>query len=187
MRSIRDIRRPYGITRMCSTFSTILLCKLGFYLSSFWIRFGHSDYDSIHSVVPTYAKNDKVHDMCCLKGNHPPILLAVTTSNGKLLGFNAETTEFMWRADEILPDYSSPMRALGVTTDGQEHLFVRDMNAKCIHLFSPDGKFIRTVVKKGECDILSIRRIRWSKKTGSLVIVHSSEKRKQYFISILKV
>ena len=121
----------------------------------------------------------------CLVDSDNGVILVVVTLSGAVVAFDIYTDELIWKIDESLPNHSCPLKALGVTTDGRNHLFVRDRNNQCVHLFSADGKFVKTVLRNGECELLSFRHLRCCSNSASLAIVHCERKNKQSYISLI--
>ena len=66
-----------------------------------------------------------------------------------------------------------------VTTDGRGNLYVYDSANKCILLFHTDGTYRDVLMREGEYDLGSIRKIRWCKKSSALVVAHRIDDKMQ--------
>ena len=177
-------------TRLCAVSSTNLLYKEGFTLLRpvKWLdcqEFPPKLLDKCVSLkeLPSgeNSKFDGMHDMCLMKNNNC-VLLVVVALNGSVVAFDVKTNEQKWEVSNVLPNHSSPLCAHRVATDGCNNLFVRDN--KNVHLFSADGKYARTVLRKREHELQKIKHICWCPKSASLAIVHGKRKKKEYYISI---
>ena len=59
-----------------------------------------------------------------------------------------------------------------VTTDWYGNIYVYDSANKCILLFYADGTYRDVLMREGEYDLGSVRKIRWCKKASALVVAH---------------
>ena len=101
-----------------------------------------------------------------------------------LNGFNWEKGhKWIWRVSGKLPGMQHEIRASGVTTDGQGHLFICDFNNKCVHALSiQGGKHLGVVVREGEEGLGTPYKVTWHRESASLVVIN--EKDGVYHLSI---
>ena len=183
-------------TRMYVTSSNILLYKDQFRLHRQrngvkWIDCQTSspslvngkNTTSLHQLSDKLSEHDKMWDMTLVRHKKRE-LLVIATFEGKMMAVDIHSDRCQWQASEYIPNERYPLRAMGVTADGNGHLFVRDWNNECIHLYSFDGKFVKKLLEEGRHDLETIRRIRWCENNSSLIVVHSEDGKQQYHISI---
>ena len=183
-------------TRMCVTLSNILLYKnlFGLHKQRNGVKWLDCQTSSpcpvngknttfLHQLSDKLSENDQMWDMTVVRHKKHD-LLVITTHAGKMMAVDIRSDRCQWQASEYIPNKRYPLRAMGVTADCNGHLFVRDWNNGCIHLYSVDGKFVKTLLEKGDHGIQTIRRIRWCDKNSSLIVVHSGNGRQQYHVSI---
>ena len=180
---------------MCVTLSKILLYKNLFSMLGYGVKWLYcqtsppgpvrngKNTTSFHQLSDKVSENEWIWDMTlvCHKKRE---LLVITTYEGKLMAVDIYSDRCEWHASEYIPNKRYPLRARGVTADFNGHLFVRDKNNGCIHLYSFDGKFVKTLLEEGMHDTEKIMRVRWCEKSSSLIVVHSKDGRQQYHISI---
>ena len=63
----------------------------------------------------------------------------------------------------------------GVTTDGNGHLFVCDVNNTCVQIFSTDGTYMGPLIKKGQQGLGCPEWICWCEASSSLVVSHTDK------------
>ena len=186
-------------TRICVTLSNILLYKNQFrlHMQSLFNRVKWLDCQttpprpvkngknttSLHQLSDKLSEHDKMWDMTLVRHKNRE-LLVIATYEGKMMAVDIHSDRCKWQASEYIPNKRYPLRAMGVTADCNGHLFVRDWNNGCIHLYSFDGKFVKTLLEEGMHGLGKIRRIRWCENSSSLIVVHSGNGRQQYHISI---
>ena len=74
------------------------------------------------------------------------------------------------------------INASSVTTDGRGNLYVYDSANKCILLFHTDGTYRDVLMREGEYDLGSIRKIRWCEKASALVVAHRIDDKMQVIV-----
>lgn len=105
---------------------------------------------------------------------------------GGIYAYNAKTSHLEWNAEGRLPGMNRVLKAQGLTTDDQGHLFVCDDNNECIQMFQvEDGRYMGAVIKEGEQGLGNPCRIRWYSRLSSFVIIHL--KNGKWWISVFKV
>ena len=106
--------------------------------------------------------------MCCVND-----VVVISRCDDGIFAYNARTGELKWREEGELEGMSEELMACGVATDGRGHLFVGDMNNKCIQMFSLDGRYmgaLATGTSLGEP-----WRVLWCENMSSLVILNDME------------
>ena len=160
-----------------------------------WLDCSVQYQSPVYSQDPTYvwrpfsSSNFRIWDMCFVDISGLQLFIIVTQSGNLYASDVTDTDQFphVWQAKRNLPKNSQPMFAKGVTTDGQGHLFVRDTTNDCIQMFGTDGKFIKTVVRKGQQGLNNIWRVLWYDKMSSLIVGHSEQESLYTFISVVKI
>lgn len=178
-------------TRLCSSARKTLIYKNQFKLgSSFaWLNCVAETPRPWPSTETTRLrmanfKEEKLWDWCIIQ-NDDEKFLAIVTFSGRLASFDLVSGKCQWEASEMIPDCEKTMRALGITTDGNGHMFVRDSRNRCIHLFSFNGKFVQTLLKTTDIGVGSIKRVRWDANTSSLVVAY--QEKEQHYVTIVKI
>ena len=108
-------------------------------------------------------------DMCCVQDEGKQFFAAAADILG-VSSYNTETGKREWnvRGRVDLSGMEKDMSACGVTTDGRGHLFVGDMNNKCIQMFSvSDGQYLGCLIR----DLGDPARIRWWEEKSSLFVM----------------
>ena len=163
--------------------------------SSLWYQSGNSDtnffgFDLLDSSSPpcltqfkvSYSKT--VYDICCAELKGIPLLVTVKGYIG-VTAYNANTEEEVWCIDGQIPFSEYNIFARSITADQHGRLFVLDDRNQCIHVFSVKGRYITTLLRKGEQGIAELRKIRWSEGLSGLIVVHRNDRNTQ--ISIVKI
>ena len=139
---------------------------------------------SLEQLFAKVSEDETMWDMTLVNHKNRRELLVFATFEGKMMAVDIRSGMFQWQASEYIPNKQYPLRAWSVTADDNGHLFVQDWNNDCIHLYSYDGKFVKTLLEEEAYDMEITRRIRWCEKSSSLIVVHSENERQQYYISI---
>ena len=137
----------------------------------------------------THVQEDFITDMCRVEGtNNLIITLTGWCREIKGTGFysyNVDTEEQKWKVKEKNPT-SMPDNICfaGVTTDGNGHLFVCDINNSCVQMFSTDGTYIGPLIKKGDQGLGCPEWIRWCEASSSLVVSHRDKEHPESNVKI---
>ena len=130
------------------------------------------------------SRHKIVYDMCCAELEGNPILLTVGGYIG-VTAYSTSTTDYLWSLRGEIPFSLKDLFAYCITTDENGRLFVLDARNKCIHIFSVYGKYVTTLLRKGEQGIGEPRKIRWSEGLSGLIVVHGKDKYTR--ISLIKI
>ena len=163
--------------------------------SSLWYQSGYSctDFFGLHELNSSSSpcltqfevSYDKtVYDICCAELKGSPLLVTVKGYIG-VTAYNTNTEEEVWSIRNQIPFSQDNIFARGITADQHGRLFVLDDKNKSIHVFSVNGKYVTTLLRKGEQGIGEMRKIRWSEGLSGLIVVHSNSGNTQ--ISIIKI
>ena len=136
------------------------------------------------SPVEMFSTRKRVYDMCCAELEGNPLLVTVSGYRG-VTAYNTRTKEVVWSTERDIPLIQKDMFARGITTDEHGRLFVLDARNKCIHVFSVHGKYVTTMLRKGEQGIAEPRQVRWSEGLSGLIVVHGKDKNTR--ISFIKI
>ena len=125
-------------------------------------------------------------EICCGADEEAIIIYANNSYQKKVDAYNITTMNHLWGLTEFKPDgMKFEMKPSGITTDGQGHLFICDMDNKCIHIFYTDGTYMCPVDCNGKVELGIPERIDWSKSESALVVTHRVDSK--CFISVLKI
>lgn len=118
-----------------------------------------------------------VSDMCVAQVGSKYLLVATDGSRygGGVSAYKIKTDELEWSVRGKLEGMKKIMEACEVTTDGHGHLFLWDSNNKSIQMFSTEGRYLGTVMRKGEQGMGKPFDIQWCKANSSLVVGHKKE------------
>ena len=129
--------------------------------------------------------------LMCLVTFEDKELLVITCGQPRLTKggvqvYNLKTKQLEWRVEGRLTGMKKFLKAEGLTTNDQGHLFVCDDNNKCVQMLNvADGRYLGTLIKNGEQGLGEPARIRWCSKISSFVIIHL--KNDKWWISVYKV
>ena len=143
--------------------------------------------DCSSSPCPIPVKIDchsTVHDMCCAEVEDTPLLVVACGYRG-VEAYNITTEELVWDIMRSIPLNEKPIYARGITGDNCGRLFVIDDQNKCIHVFSVIGKYVTTLLRKGERGIGELGKIRWSESLSGLIVVHGKGRHTK--INLIKI
>ena len=100
-----------------------------------------------------------VHDLCSAELEGISLLVTVNGYRG-VKAYNASTGAHVWSMEGEIPFSKNDLFARSITADEHGRLFVLDDRNKCIHVFSVKGKYVTTLLRKGEQGIAELREIR---------------------------
>ena len=128
----------------------------------------------------TEVQEDFITDMCRVEGtNNLIITLTGFSREFKGTGFysyDVDTEEQKWSVKEKnSANQINDICFAGVTTDGNGHLFVCDINNACVQIFSTDGTYMGPLIKKGQQGLGCPEWICWCEASSSLVVSHTDE------------
>ena len=86
--------------------------------------------------------------------------------------YNMEKKKCLWTISGHLPGMQKPLNPASICTDGSGNLYVADSGNYCVHMFTTEGKFISTVLQKGDLGIGRPLFVRWSNEDQILVLLH---------------
>ena len=143
------------------------------------------DCSSSPSLTPfEVSYRNRVRDICYAELEGIPLLVTVSGYRG-VTAYNTNTVKELWSIEGEIPFNEKTLFARGITADEHGRLFVLDDRNKCIHVFSVKGKYVTTLLRKGEQGIAELREIRWSEGLSGLIVVHGYGRNTQ--ISIIKI
>ena len=120
------------------------------------------------------TSNYIVQDMCCV--THEEKQLLITTHNiGGVHAYFAGTDDLKWCVGGCQPGMDRYIDAVGITANEQGQLFVCDKANGCVQVLSTEGTFLATVLRNGEQRLGIPHRIRWCRKTKSLIITNKKQ------------
>ena len=126
----------------------------------------------------TPVQEDWITDMCRVEGTNN-LVIALTGWFQEIKGtglhtYNVDTEDRKWSVKEKNPtNLIDDICFAGVTTDGNGHLFVCDVNNACVQMFSTEGTYIGPLIKKGEQGLGCPKWICWCKASSSLLVSHN--------------
>ena len=121
----------------------------------------------------TFVMNERCHalDLCCIKWENKDILV-VATSHGKVYAYDLCSHLLEWEAQY---DLGLPLKVQSLASDGHGIVFVCDRNNNAVHMFSPYGAYVKTIVDPEEHGVSELRFIRWSSKISAFVTAHKRD------------
>ena len=122
--------------------------------------------------------------MCFAEVEDTPLLVLVCGYHG-VEAYNITTEELVWDVIRSIPLNEKPIFARSIDTDNHGRLFVLNEQNKCIHIFSVVGKFITTLLRKGERGVGELRKIRWSESLSGPIVVHGKGRNTK--INLIKI
>lgn len=127
------------------------------------------------ALCPTSKR--EVVDMVCVGTSDSEMLIYITYSDthGQIFARNIQSQKVVWKVMDRVFGMEERMRVRGVTADEEDHIYIRDGEEAVHKLTAVDGKYVSTVLKKGENGIGAIHRMTWSKQDSSLVVVHQPD------------
>ena len=120
-----------------------------------------------------------LYDTCCIPQGDDQLIITSFGSNG-IYAFDARTGNIKWKAFEHVPGMQCSLRARGIATDENGHLFVCDADNRCVQMFSLDGDYLGSVLRYGEENMGIPNRICWCQKRSSFVVVHQEKNGRCY-------
>ena len=139
----------------------------------------------------TQVQLDFITDMCRVEGTNNLIITLIITGFNPAIkgtgfyGYDVATQERKWSAKEKNPtNLPADICFAGVTTDGNGHLFVCDVNNDCVQMFSTDGMYMGPLIKKGEQGLGCPEWIRWFEESSSLVVSHRDKEHRESNVKI---
>ena len=125
----------------------------------------------VHQGEISLTKSETLQDVCYTDG----ILVCVHNSCPGIYAQNL-SGKLLWSIENIIDGrHRYNMKCTFVTSDDNGHIFVCDINHHCVRVFSTDGEFISCLVTEGQHVLSRLIRIRWCKKTSSLILGHRKE------------
>ena len=133
--------------------------------------------------TPIDLTADSIIDMCCIRGGQSLLFL---TKDG-FVSCNTKTGKQEWSVSLNQSDLKEQMSISAVTTDGQGHIFVCDINNECVHVFSDNnGEHLGILLKKEDGDIGVPHKIGWNDMFNLLVVIHKQDDLR-FMVSIYKL
>ena len=108
-------------------------------------------------------------DLCFVHENGDNLLLIVNTW---VKAYDMKKRSCVWTISGQLPRMQHPLNATHICTDGAGHIFVVDSDNGCVHMFTTEGRFISSIVKKGDYGIENPQFVSWSSEEKILVLLH---------------
>ena len=99
-------------------------------------------------------------------------LIIKSFGSGGICASHKTNGKMRWKVKGRLPGMQKSMIARGIDTDGRGHLFVCDTANQCIQMFSLNGDYLGVLLRSGEQDLGTPFRIRWCRRTSSVVVLH---------------
>ena len=123
--------------------------------------------------------------MCCTTYNGKPLVVTTHCTNSAIRCYKRDSGELVWKVEGKLPGMGKKMRPWDITADGWGHLFVADIDNKCIQKFSVTGEYLGVILEEGEQGLGDPRHVRWNESNSALVVGH--EKDNNYLVSVVYV
>ena len=117
-----------------------------------------------------HTHNAQTRDLCFTRDGNKQLLVVADGIDG-LFAYNTETDKLEWKVLGTVPGMNQAADPMGVTTDGQGHLFVGDYvnGNKSIQMFSVlDGHYLGCLMKDVNAHGTPAR-LRWCDRKSSLV------------------
>ena len=105
--------------------------------------------------------------------------------SGRVFAYNMETGAEEWNLSSNVPESTTTMQACGIMTDGNDHLFVCDINNSCIQMFDLNGGYIGVLLSGGEQGLGNPHLAGWCDDSHSLIVAHV--KNEKWHISVINV
>ena len=164
---------PYQVGRLCTpSFGGLLFVDHSWKPNQIkWINPGSmSNLVTPRQPYPVYSithTNFEDKDFVIITHGNP------YAPRGGIYAYNTKTNNLEWSVEGRLPGMNKVIKAQGLTTDDQGHLFVCDENNKCVQMFNvADGRYLGTVIKEGEQGLGQPCVITWCSRMSSLVVIH---------------
>ena len=94
---------------------------------------------------------------------------------GGVRAYSVASKSLEWSVNGTLPEVDKVLDIRKVTADENCHVFVLDCNNKSVHMFSVGGKYITTLLRKGEQGLGELNDIRWSEGLSGLIVLHRKD------------
>ena len=92
----------------------------------------------------------------------------------KIQAVNIQSDQIQWTFEGYMLRMKKELQPRGITSDDQEHLFVCDEANSCVQIFSvSNGKYLGTLLKKGDNSQGVPRGIRWHKESKYLTVSYT--------------
>ena len=151
----------------------------------FYVDNQHTNMSNIHRLdcsgaTPTLCQSIGPYDhsiyfISCMKYINEN-LLAITVEKG-LRTFQIDTGSVKWEKKDIqLPGQNENCKLSYMAADRKGHLFVKDLNNKCIQMFSAsDGQYLGCLIKEGEQGLGELRQICFNASQSQLFVSHRKD------------
>ena len=107
-------------------------------------------------------------------------LIIITAGNERIYAYNVDTKSLEWKTE------IKGMKQVGIVSDSHGHLFICDLENKCIHMISvSDGQYMGCLIERGDQGMGSPVWGVWSEETSSLIVAHRRDFK--WFISVIKI
>ena len=138
-------------------------------------------------TVLNIPHEDYFSSMFCVTESETNRKFLVTSHyySGRVFAYNMETGAEEWSLPSDIPGATTTMQSCGITTDGNGHLFVCDINNSCIQMFDMNGGYIGVLLSGGEQGIGNPKWAGWCDDSHSLIVAHV--KNEKWFISVVNV
>ena len=136
-------------------------------------------------LIAKIPQEDYITDMCYVKRGTQKVLITSHYYSGALLAYRTKPSSEAWVVKGRIHGMKNKIHACGITTDGNDHLFVCDISNSCIQMFDMDGKYLGVLLREGEQGLGKPQWVGWSSDTKSLNVAHV--KNGKWFLSILNM
>ena len=125
-------------------------------------------------VVIILGKCFGVRDMCYVQQQRKSFLVLACGVGGVRV-YNTSSKHLEWSVNGMLHGMDKVLHVMSITADEDGHVFVLDLNNKCIHMFTVNGKYITTLLREGEQGLGQKGVVRWSEGLSALIVLHQKD------------
>ena len=115
-----------------------------------------------------------VRDMCHVQLRWKSVII-LACGIGGVRAYSTTSKSLEWSINGTLPQVDKVLDVRKITADENGHIFVLDCNNKSVHMFSVGGKYIITLLRKGEQGLGELNDIRWSEGLSGLIVLHRKD------------
>ena len=106
----------------------------------------------------------------------------------KIQAVNLHSGNIEWSVEEMNAKMKDKFKPTSVTADTNGRIFVCDFGNGCIQIFSEkDGRYVGSLLKKGEQGLGFPKLIRWNKDRNILVVLYNVYHIQKLHVKVLKL
>ena len=133
-----------------------------------------SDFVDVHSNISN-VHYYTTQDVSLV--NHKDTQFVAICFNGGISCFNETFNKVLWSIKGAVGGTDQEMNPYGIATDDKGHVFISDNANSCIHMFTTNGTYIDTILRREEAEMGQIVKVKWCRATQSLVVAHCIEEK----------